>query len=92
MPPQRPFFKKIVTLTLPDDLELGTNKKVLSQGIPMPNMKALTLTNQKIWPMLKFFCGQTSGQMDKQTAKNYMTSTYRCRGIKYEISYFLLTE
>ena len=29
-------------------------------------MKALTLTNKKIWPM-KSFCGQTNGQTDKRT-------------------------
>ena len=36
---------------LTDDLELGTNRKVLLQGIPMWNMKTLILTNQKIWTM-----------------------------------------
>ena len=49
------FFLKtltfILTLTLPDDLEIGTNRKFLSQGILMWNLKALSLTNQKIWPM-----------------------------------------
>ena len=34
-------------LDLADDLELFTNRKVLSQGV-------LTLTNQMIWPMKKF--------------------------------------
>ena len=34
-------------LDIADDLELV--RKVLSQGILIGNMKALTLTNQKIW-------------------------------------------
>ena len=48
--------------TLTDDLELGTNKKVLSQSILMWNMKALTLTNQKILANVEVF-------VDKQTDK-----------------------
>ena len=44
-------FSKTVTLTLTDDLELVTNRKVLSPGILMSNIKALTITNQKMWPM-----------------------------------------
>ena len=35
-------------LDLAYDLELVTNRKVLSQSILIRNMKALTLTNQKI--------------------------------------------
>jgi hypothetical protein len=41
-------------------------------------MKALSLTTQKIWPMLKFFADrQTDGQ-----AKNYMPPIFRYGGIK----------
>ena len=36
-----------LTLTLTDDLKHVSNRKVLSQGIIMSNMKALTVTNQK---------------------------------------------
>ena len=46
-------WKLILTLT--DDLELGTNRKILSQEILMWNMKALTVSNQKIWSMLKYW-------------------------------------
>ena len=39
----------------------GINGKVLSQGIRMWNMKVLSLTNQKLCPMLKFWkVGQRS--------------------------------
>ena len=58
MPQQQPFFWKLwpwyLIMTLTDGLELGTNRKVLSQGILMWNrgdMKALSPSNQKIWPM-----------------------------------------
>ena len=42
-------------------------------------MKALTLTNQKVCPMLKFLLTkkETNGR-----AKNYMPPIYRCKGIK----------
>ena len=33
----------------------GTMRKVLSQGIHMCNMKALSLLVRKLWPRLKFF-------------------------------------
>ena len=33
----------------------------------MPNMKDLSLRVKKLWPMLKFFDGQTDGQKDRQT-------------------------
>ena len=42
-------------LDLTDDLELLTNRKVLSQLTHMSNMKALTHTNEKIWPILMNF-------------------------------------
>ena len=48
-----------------DYLELVIKRKVLSQGKLMSNMKALTVTNQKIWPMYKFL--QTNKQTNKQT-------------------------
>ena len=31
----------------------------------MPNMKDLSLRIKKLWPMLKFFDGQTDGQTDR---------------------------
>ena len=33
----------------------------------MPNMKDLSLRVKKLWPMLKFFDGQTDGQTEGQT-------------------------
>ena len=42
-------------LSLTDDLDLGTNRKVLSKEILMWNIKAPTLTYKKIWPILFFF-------------------------------------
>jgi hypothetical protein len=45
-------------------------------------MKALSLTVQKIWPMLKFL--QTDRQTDGQ-AKNYMPPIFRYGGIKSEL-------
>ena len=81
------FFWKLSpwysTWTLTDDLELDINRKVLSQGIIMWNMKDPTLTNWKIWLMLKILqtnkwtIGRTSGQ-----AKNYIPLIYRWGGIK----------
>ena len=49
----------------------------------MRNMKALTLTNQKMWPMLKFL--QTKTQTNGQ-AKNYMPPIYQCVGLKILLS------
>ena len=48
-----------------DDLHFGTKERVLPQRIFMRNMKALSLTIQKLWPiMLKVFRTnkQTNGQ------------------------------
>ena len=42
----------------------GTVRKVLSKGRHMPNMKELSLRVKKLWPMLKFFDGETDGQSD----------------------------
>ena len=52
-----------------DDLDLVTEEKVLLQGIPMLNMKALSVTIQMSWSMLKFFVdnltkGHTNRQID----------------------------
>ena len=44
----------------------GTNGKDLSQGSCMPNINALSLILQKIWPRLKFLW-QTDGQTDRGT-------------------------
>ena len=33
----------------------------------MPNMKDLSLRVRKLWPMLKFFDGQTDRQTDRRT-------------------------
>ena len=33
----------------------------------MPNMKDLSLRVKKLWPMLKFFDGQTDRRTDRQT-------------------------
>jgi hypothetical protein len=35
--------------------DFGTNRKVLSQGTHIRNMKALSLAIQKTWPVLKVF-------------------------------------
>ena len=34
---------------------IGINRKVLSQGIDMCNIKALSLLVQKLWPRVSFF-------------------------------------
>ena len=41
-----------LTLTMTDDLDLGIKEKVLSQERNMWNIKALSHTIQKLWPML----------------------------------------
>ena len=33
----------------------------------MPNMKDLSVRVKKLWPMLKFFDGQTDRQKDRRT-------------------------
>ena len=33
----------------------------------MPNMKDFSLRVKKLWPMLKFFGGQTDGRTDRRT-------------------------
>ena len=35
----------------------------------MPNMKDLSLRVKKLWPMLKFFDGQTDGRTDRRTVR-----------------------
>ena len=68
---------EIVTLIFDLDLgrrhRRGTKEKVLPQGIHIWNMKALSLTIQKLWPMLYFLCRQT----EKQRGKNYKLPIYR---------------
>ena len=49
--------------------DIGTKEKVLQQGIHMWNMKAISPTIQKLWPMLNFFCRQKDGQTNKQTGR-----------------------
>ena len=44
-----------MTWILTDDLDLGTEEKVLPQGIQMWNMEALSVIIRMLWPMLKFF-------------------------------------
>ena len=44
----------------------GTMWKVLSQGINMCNMKALTLLVRKLWPMLKFFKRRSTSRSQGQ--------------------------
>ena len=83
------FSSKTVTLIL--DLDwwpwTGTNRKVLSQGILRCKMKALSLTNQKIWPTLQFLRtnNRTSGW-----AKNHMSPIYLCGGTKIVFPFFFL--
>ena len=60
------FFKNV---TLTDDLELGTTENVLQKGIHMCNIKAVSLTIQKLWQMLRFFADK---QTDKLTGHIYM--------------------
>ena len=40
----------------------------------MPNMKDLSLKVKKLWPMLKFFDGQTDGQSDYYRAGGALRS------------------
>ena len=56
-PPSPAIFSKTVTLTFDPGWWpwTCTNRKVLSKGIHMWNIKALPLTNQKIRPMLQVF-------------------------------------
>ena len=51
-------------LILTDDLD--TKEKVVPQGIHILNIKAVSLTIQKLWPMKKFFVDK---QADKQTVR-----------------------
>ena len=77
------FFFKLsrpwrLTLTLTDDLHLVTNRKVLSKGLLMWNLKALTLPIKR-YGQCKMFYRQTNSLTDKQTngqAKNYMPPIY----------------
>ena len=50
---------------LTDDLD--TREKVLPQGIQLLNMKAISLTIQKLWPILKFLADK---EMDRQKNKS----------------------
>ena len=43
----------------------GTIGKVLLYGTLMPNMKSLSLTEKKIYTMLKFADGRTDGHVDR---------------------------
>ena len=58
--------------------KLSNNKKVLSQGIFMWNIKALALTVQKLLAWLKF---QRGGQNDRQD-KNNIPPIFDLGGIK----------
>ena len=60
----------LVDLDLTDDLDLGTKEQVLSQGIHIQNMKALSLTIQKLLLMLKLFF------VDKWTNRQMMQKLY----------------
>ena len=85
MPTQQPFFQKLwpwyLTLTMTDDLEFGTSRKVLSQGILIRNTKALSLTDQKIWMAnVKVFADQQKDTQTNWRAKKYML--YQRWGIK----------
>ena len=55
--------------TLTDDPDFGTKERVLTQGIHLWNMKALSLTIKKLLPMLKFL--QTNRQK-KRLDNNYI--------------------
>ena len=48
-------------------------RKVLSQGIHMCNMKALSLPVRKLWPRLKFFQKKVKLQGQGHDVKNYGT-------------------
>ena len=69
------------TLTLTDDLDLGTTEKALPQGIHIWNIKALPLNILKLMPMLNFFFSFIDRQTNRQ-GKNYMLLIFWCRGIK----------
>ena len=49
-------------MILTDDLDLGIKEKVLPKGKHTWNMKALSLTIQKLWPMSKFFADKQSNR------------------------------
>ena len=68
------------TLTLTDDLMLGTREKVLPQGIHIWNTKALSLTTQKLRSMLNSLVDkQGKGKTDRQ-GKSYVPSNLSIQG------------
>ena len=54
------------TISLTDDSDVGTKDNVLFQGIHTWNMKAVSLTIQKLWPILKFFFNFSQTTFPKQ--------------------------
>ena len=60
-----------LTLTLTDDLDLGTKGGVLPQKTTNRKMKALSLTIQRLWPMSKIF---EDKQTDRQTNRQVKMS------------------
>ena len=67
---------------------------MLSQGIHMCNMKALSLLVWKLWPRLKFFKRRSNFKVKITRSKNYGTNVKglvrRNTHMKYESSIFLI--
>ena len=89
--PPKPFFRKLRPwyLTLTGDLELGTNRKLLLQGIHVKyegpkSYQSKDLANVKVFEH-KPTEAQTNGQV-----KNCMPLINPCRGMKTVKLYFLM--
>ena len=56
----------------------STIRKVLSQGIHMCNMKALSLMAKKLWPRLKFFKSRSNFKVKVTKSKITVPSERSC--------------
>jgi hypothetical protein len=72
-------FEKCVKLQSHEVKNFSTNRKVLLYGTHIRNMKPLSLTIQKIWPMLKSFADR---QIDGRTGQRLYAPDHSTRGIK----------
>ena len=64
----------------------STTRKVLSQGIHMCNMKALSLLVRKLWPRLKFFKSRSNFKVKVTRSKIMVPSERSChKEYTYEI-------
>ena len=74
-----------LTLTRTDDLELYTKEKVVPQGIQIWNMKALSLTNKKLWQIhtfIKDFGNRWTNREIKETGQKLYAPYLSMQGHK----------